>query len=55
MDLKEFAQYLKQTSFDAALHHVRILSFERILENELRGITTLPHAHHDHKQAKKTA
>jgi hypothetical protein len=34
MDLKEFGKYLQHTSFDAALHHVRRLSLERILANE---------------------
>ncbi len=34
MNMKEFAQYLNTVSFDEALHHVRQLSYERVMANE---------------------
>ena len=34
MNMKEFAHYLNTVSFDEALHHVRKLSYERVVANE---------------------
>jgi hypothetical protein len=34
MNLKEFAQYLQNKSFDEELHKVRRHSLERLLDNE---------------------
>jgi hypothetical protein len=34
MNMKDFAKYLTYTSFDEALHHIRRMSLERIIESE---------------------
>lgn len=33
-NMKEFAQYLTNVSFDEALHHARQVSYERVIANE---------------------
>ena len=52
MDMKDFAKYLKYTSFDEALHKIRRISLERILasESSIREVQPSKEA-----QAKQTA
>jgi hypothetical protein len=37
MDMKDFSKYLKYKSFDEAVHQIRRISLERVVDSESAG------------------